>query len=95
MDDDRSLSSSASSRTNTTIGELVGTASLGGPGFNAVRRNVHFVRQTQMSHDVLGFHAKPKLNLSIYVPSPQPRATAPAKLAHSAGASVRYYAART
>ncbi len=27
---------------NTTIGELVGTAGLGGHGFNAVRRNVRF-----------------------------------------------------
>lgn len=29
---------------NTTIGELVGTAGLGGSGFDAIRRNVRFAR---------------------------------------------------
>jgi hypothetical protein len=33
---------------NTTIGELVGTAGLGGYGFNAVRRNVRFAQRAQL-----------------------------------------------
>jgi hypothetical protein len=33
---------------NTTIGELVGTAGLGGYGFNAVRRNVRFAPEPNL-----------------------------------------------
>ena len=40
-DDDRSQAR-PQALGNTTIGELVGSAGLGGYGFNAVRRNVRF-----------------------------------------------------
>ncbi|MDP1910638.1 MAG: hypothetical protein Q8K85_20245 [Hyphomicrobium sp.] len=34
---------------NTTIGELVGTAGLGGSGFNAFRRNVRFAPEAAIA----------------------------------------------
>ena len=43
---------------NTTIGELVGSAGLGGYGFNAVRRNVRFAPGADV-RDLVSIYTKP------------------------------------